>query len=48
MVVGKTHVTETPEFDGVVKTIVVNPTWHIPDSIAIRDYLPRLKATRWC
>ncbi len=43
VVVGKTHVTETPEFDGVVKTVVVNPTWHIPDSIAIRDYLPKLQ-----
>jgi murein L,D-transpeptidase YcbB/YkuD len=43
VVVGKTHVTETPEFDGVVQTMVVNPTWHIPDSIAIRDYLPQLQ-----
>jgi murein L,D-transpeptidase YcbB/YkuD len=43
VVVGKTRVTETPEFDGVVKTVVVNPTWHIPDSIAIRDYLPKLQ-----
>lgn len=43
VVVGKTAVTETPEFDGLVRTIVVNPTWHIPDSIAIRDYLPKLQ-----
>ncbi len=43
VVVGKTHVTETPEFDGVVSYIVVNPTWHIPNSIAIRDYLPKLQ-----
>ncbi len=43
VVVGKTNVTETPEFDGVVRTMVVNPTWHIPDSIAIRDYLPKLQ-----
>ena len=43
VVVGKTKVTETPEFSGVVSTMVVNPTWHIPDSIAIRDYLPKLK-----
>ena len=43
VVVGKTSVTETPEFDGVMKTMVVNPTWHIPDSIAIRDYLPKLQ-----
>lgn len=43
VVVGKTAVTETPEFDGLVRTVVVNPTWHIPDSIAIRDYLPKLQ-----
>ena len=43
VVVGKTHVTETPEFDGTVSYMVVNPSWHIPDSIAIRDYLPKLQ-----
>lgn len=43
VVVGKTHVTETPEFDGTVAYMVVNPSWHIPDSIAIRDYLPKLQ-----
>ncbi len=43
VVVGKTHVTETPEFDGTVSYLVVNPSWHIPDSIAIRDYLPKLQ-----
>jgi murein L,D-transpeptidase YcbB/YkuD len=43
VVVGKTRVTETPEFDGTVSYLVVNPSWHIPDSIAIRDYLPKLQ-----
>jgi murein L,D-transpeptidase YcbB/YkuD len=43
VVVGKTRVTETPEFSGTVSYLVVNPTWHIPDSIAIRDYLPKLQ-----
>jgi murein L,D-transpeptidase YcbB/YkuD len=43
VVVGKAHVTETPEFDGTVQYMVVNPSWHIPDSIAIRDYLPKLQ-----
>lgn len=43
VVVGKAVETETPEFDELVRTVVVNPTWHIPDSIAIRDYLPRLQ-----
>lgn len=43
VVVGKTHVTETAEFSGTISYMVVNPTWHIPDSIAIRDYLPKLQ-----
>jgi murein L,D-transpeptidase YcbB/YkuD len=43
VVVGKAQVTETAEFSDVVEYIVVNPTWHIPDSIAIRDYLPKLQ-----
>ena len=43
VVVGKAQVTETPEFSGVIRTAVVNPTWHIPNSIAIRDYLPKLQ-----
>ena len=43
VVVGKTKVTETPEFSDEVSYLVVNPTWHIPDSIAIRDYLPKLQ-----
>jgi murein L,D-transpeptidase YcbB/YkuD len=43
VVVGKVEVTETPEFSGVMRYIVVNPTWHIPDSIAVRDFLPQLQ-----
>jgi len=43
VVVGKTHVTETAEFSDEMTYLVVNPSWHIPDSIAIRDYLPKLQ-----
>jgi murein L,D-transpeptidase YcbB/YkuD len=43
VVVGKTRVTETQEFSDEVTYLVVNPTWHIPNSIAIRDYLPKLQ-----
>ncbi len=43
VVTGIAHKTETPEFSGTVSYMVVNPTWHIPDSIAIRDYLPKLQ-----
>jgi murein L,D-transpeptidase YcbB/YkuD len=35
--------TRTPEFSDTMTYFVVNPTWHIPDSIAKRVYLPKLK-----
>lgn len=43
VVVGKVTVTETAEFSGEMTYMVVNPSWHIPNSIAIRDYLPKLQ-----
>lgn len=43
-VVGKPEDTRTPEFSDRMTYLVVNPTWHIPDSIAQRVYLPKLKA----
>jgi len=42
-VVGKAVETRTPEFTDTMTYFVVNPTWHIPDSIAARVYLPKLK-----
>ncbi len=36
--------TQTPEFSENMTYMVVNPTWHIPDSIAGRVYLPKLRA----
>lgn len=42
-VVGKATETRTPEFADTMTYFVVNPTWHIPDSIAARVYLPKLK-----
>jgi L,D-transpeptidase YcbB len=42
-VVGERHETRTPEFSDEMTYMVVNPTWHIPDSIAIRTYLPKLQ-----
>lgn len=44
VVVGRAEDTRTPEFSGEMTYMVVNPTWHIPDSIAQRVYLPKLKA----
>jgi L,D-transpeptidase YcbB len=42
-VVGKSSDTRTPEFSDEMSYLVVNPTWHIPDSIATRVYLPKLR-----
>ncbi len=42
-VVGEPEKTRTPEFSDVLSYFVVNPTWHLPDSIATRVYLPKLK-----
>ncbi len=35
--------TRTAEFTDEMTYMVVNPTWHIPDSIAVRSFLPKLK-----
>lgn len=43
-VVGEAAKTRTPEFSEEMTYMVVNPTWHIPDSIAARVYLPKLRA----
>jgi len=36
----------TPEFSDVMQNVVVNPSWNVPRSMAIRDYLPRLQQNR--
>ncbi|WP_411836768.1 L,D-transpeptidase family protein [Paracoccus sp. ME4] len=36
----------TPEFSELMSNVVVNPSWNVPRSIAMRDYLPRLQANR--
>jgi len=33
----------TPEFSRMMTHLIVNPTWNVPRSIAVRDYLPKLK-----
>ncbi len=33
----------TPEFSDVMEFMIVNPTWNVPRSIAIKEYLPLLK-----
>lgn len=42
VIVGKYH-KETPVFKGVMKYIVINPTWTLPYSIATHETLPRIK-----
>lgn len=36
----------TPEFSDELQNVVVNPSWNVPRSMAIRDYLPRLQKNR--
>lgn len=33
----------TPEFSDVMEHMVINPTWHVPRSIAVKEYLPLMK-----
>lgn len=33
----------TPEFSDVMEHLVINPTWHVPRSIAVKEYLPMMK-----
>ena len=42
VVVGKPE-TQTPIFSDKIETVVVNPTWTVPESIALKEYLPKLQ-----
>ncbi|NNE87083.1 MAG: L,D-transpeptidase family protein, partial [Silicimonas sp.] len=33
----------TPEFSDVMEHMVINPTWNVPRSIAVKEYLPLLQ-----
>jgi murein L,D-transpeptidase YcbB/YkuD len=44
VVVGKNHSGQrTPEFSDVMEFMVINPTWNVPRSITIKEYLPQLQ-----
>jgi murein L,D-transpeptidase YcbB/YkuD len=43
IVVGQTD-KQTPIFSDEIETAVVNPTWNIPASIAVKEMLPKLRA----
>jgi len=36
----------SPEFSDVMEHLVINPTWHVPRSIAVKEYLPQMKRNR--
>lgn len=43
-VIGKNISTHrTPEFSDVMEHMIINPTWNVPRSIAVREYLPAFK-----
>ena len=44
VVIGKVGAdTESPEFSDLMEYMVVNPTWSVPRSIVVKEYLPMLK-----
>ena len=38
-----THDRRSPEFSDVMEHMVINPTWNVPRSIAVKEYLPMMK-----
>ena len=42
VIVGKTY-RQTPVFNGRISSLVLNPTWEVPHSIATKDLLPKIK-----
>ncbi|QFT95908.1 murein L,D-transpeptidase [Roseovarius sp. THAF8] len=37
---------QSPEFSDEMEHMVINPTWHVPRSIAVKEYLPQMKRNR--
>jgi murein L,D-transpeptidase YcbB/YkuD len=42
VIVGKTY-RQTPVFNGCISSLVLNPSWEVPHSIATQDLLPKIK-----
>lgn len=42
VIVGKTY-RQTPVFNGRISSLVLNPNWEVPHSIATKDILPKIK-----
>ncbi|ARE38396.1 L,D-transpeptidase [Rhodovulum sp. P5] len=34
----------TPEFSDVMEHMIINPSWHVPRSIVVKEYLPQMQA----
>jgi murein L,D-transpeptidase YcbB/YkuD len=44
VIVGETQSShQTPEFSDTMTHMIVNPTWNVPRSIAVKEYLPMLR-----
>ena len=44
VVIGKIgHDTQSPEFSDLMEFLVVNPTWSVPRSIVVKEYLPQFQ-----
>lgn len=44
VVIGKIgHDTQSPEFSDMMEFMVVNPTWSVPRSIVVKEYLPQFQ-----
>ncbi|WP_416376504.1 L,D-transpeptidase family protein [Thalassovita sp.] len=37
------HDRRSPEFSDVMEHMIINPTWNVPRSIAVKEYLPQLQ-----
>lgn len=44
VVIGKVgHDTQSPEFSDMMEYMVINPTWSVPRSIVVKEYLPQFQ-----
>ena len=42
VIVGRTY-RKTPVFSGLISSLILNPSWNVPHSIATKDLLPKIK-----
>ena len=44
----RSHDRRSPEFSDEMEHMVVNPTWNVPRSIAVKEYLPMMQKEPEC